>query len=353
MLFAATLALFAAAAAAVPAGSSMVCNADNCLRAIRATKRPGAADCSSYFQTTITPAAVTSSVTSYIYVTNTATQDTTETDTIFQTQTDIEHTTITQTIPYTVTTQVTSYSAGIQKRQETAIPSDIPIYATACSGAVRYSSACSCLGVQATTITASGPTVITTVPVTLTVSTQTVITTVSTDYVTIVDATTVIIETDATATQSTPIATQTDVTYFDKFYIQIQDTSFAGKYLGNQQGVIGPVSADQTPAIFSIVNGVAVTSGQNISIFGSRYILGFPACQVVLPSSGLSSTLTYEDVQMVLDGNGVPKMSVADAGALKPWICVDVFVVSLPNVSVIILLGKTCVQVSIKAVPVF
>jgi len=36
-------------------------------------------------------------------------------------------------------------------RQETVAPTNIPAYASACSGSVRYSSACSCVGVTAMT----------------------------------------------------------------------------------------------------------------------------------------------------------------------------------------------------------
>ncbi|KAE9370085.1 hypothetical protein N431DRAFT_484404 [Stipitochalara longipes BDJ] len=81
-----------AAAAATPA-----CAADNCLRAVRASAFPtrlGTADCSSYFLTTVTGGS-------------------------------------------------------------TVAPSAIPTYASACSGSARYSSACSCVGVTASTIAQS------------------------------------------------------------------------------------------------------------------------------------------------------------------------------------------------------
>jgi hypothetical protein len=45
-----------------------------------------------------------------------------------------------------------------EKRQVTKVPTKIPAYASACSGAVRYSSACSCIGAKHTTITAAVPT---------------------------------------------------------------------------------------------------------------------------------------------------------------------------------------------------
>jgi hypothetical protein len=57
----------------------------------------------------------------------------------------------------------------IDPRQTTVIPSSIPSYASACSGSVRYSSACSCIGVTGVTTTAPAPS--TTVTATATATT--------------------------------------------------------------------------------------------------------------------------------------------------------------------------------------
>ncbi|KAK6514580.1 hypothetical protein TWF281_004778 [Arthrobotrys megalospora] len=92
-----------------PRATTTGCNANNCLRAVRATAfptRPGTADCSSYFSTTI------EEKTSTEYVGG-------------------------------VPTIVTYY--------ETTIPTAIPAYASACDGPVKYSSACSCIGVTPVT----------------------------------------------------------------------------------------------------------------------------------------------------------------------------------------------------------
>ncbi len=51
-------------------------------------------------------------------------------------------------------------------RQVTVIPSSIPTYASGCTDSFRYSSACSCIGVNPTTITASTPTTTVTVSTT-------------------------------------------------------------------------------------------------------------------------------------------------------------------------------------------
>ncbi|EPE29454.1 hypothetical protein GLAREA_00614 [Glarea lozoyensis ATCC 20868] len=114
-----TLALALAATCALAAPSS--CNQDNCLRALLAPARPAAADCSSYLVKTTTPAAAT------------------------------------------VTAVVTSSTAPQSTPAPSAVSATIPTYASACSGVVRYTSACSCVGVTATTVTAVTPTVTVTV----------------------------------------------------------------------------------------------------------------------------------------------------------------------------------------------
>ncbi|MCJ1288018.1 hypothetical protein MMC26_007371 [Xylographa opegraphella] len=57
-------------------------------------------------------------------------------------------------------------SASIEPRQVTVEPSSIPTYASACSGAAGYSSACSCIGVTAAQTTVPAPS--TTVTITYT-----------------------------------------------------------------------------------------------------------------------------------------------------------------------------------------
>jgi hypothetical protein len=46
----------------------------------------------------------------------------------------------------------------LEVRQVTVVPTAIPAYASPCSGSVRYSSACSCVGVTATIVTEPVPT---------------------------------------------------------------------------------------------------------------------------------------------------------------------------------------------------
>lgn len=48
-------------------------------------------------------------------------------------------------------------AAAVEARQVTEVPNQVPIYASACSGTVRYSSACSCAGVTMSTVYAPTP----------------------------------------------------------------------------------------------------------------------------------------------------------------------------------------------------
>lgn len=48
-------------------------------------------------------------------------------------------------------------TASVQKRQATVVPSSVPSYASACSAPGEFASACSCMGITATVITATTP----------------------------------------------------------------------------------------------------------------------------------------------------------------------------------------------------
>ncbi|KAL1850140.1 hypothetical protein VTK73DRAFT_9749 [Phialemonium thermophilum] len=127
------------------------CHADNCLRAVSATRLGASglashlADCSSFLEVTVTPS----------------------TSTVL----------VTETVSVTVTTEillgVTTSSTPLAKRlmtitapdQSTPTPKTVPTYASACSGSVRYASACSCFGATAPTLTAPTPVTTSTVSV--------------------------------------------------------------------------------------------------------------------------------------------------------------------------------------------
>ncbi|KAF6827374.1 hypothetical protein CMUS01_09028 [Colletotrichum musicola] len=132
-----SLVVFAAAASAAVVDNLEArqkgCNADNCLRAVRATRFGTAtmeirmSECSSYLAVTETPSA----------------------STVYITERNVE----------TVTINTRNLN-----RRDAPTPSPtkaIPAYATFCPDAAAYSSACSCFGARATTVTAPPPPVVT------------------------------------------------------------------------------------------------------------------------------------------------------------------------------------------------
>ncbi|KAK8131678.1 hypothetical protein PG984_008116 [Apiospora sp. TS-2023a] len=141
ILITAALLPLALAAAAFEPRNNNGCNADNCARAVTGTRLGSASvsayrqDCTSFMSATVTPPTST--------VTVTTTPDTCDED----------------EAPQTLMRRVH------QKRAEgvTVFPTAVPAYASACSGAVRYSSACSCWGVSAVFTTAPTPVVTVTV----------------------------------------------------------------------------------------------------------------------------------------------------------------------------------------------
>lgn len=130
------------------ANPSSVCFADNCLRGIRGTRlnaKPPLtsrlADCSSFMQATITPDPLS------VYPSPNFPD---------------LYSKITSTTTITATTVTITASPilplKLELRQETEVPTEIPSYATYCSGPSAYSSGCSCAGITQTTLTAPTPT---------------------------------------------------------------------------------------------------------------------------------------------------------------------------------------------------
>ena len=78
----------------------------------------------------------------------------------------LEVTTTTEIEPFTVVVPTTIIAVETDivtlaingKRQQNEARCEIPTYASACSGAVRYSSACSCVGATPSTVFAAAPT---------------------------------------------------------------------------------------------------------------------------------------------------------------------------------------------------
>ncbi|KAK6540660.1 hypothetical protein TWF694_008053 [Orbilia ellipsospora] len=153
--------------AAIASTAAASCLADNCLRAIRASAfptRPGTLDCISYFNRTVT-ANTLLTVTQTVHASTTATANITITITID---------------PPTLTIN--------EKRDATASPTDIPAYASPCSGLSRYSSACSCIGITPVTRIVTPSTVVTvTVSDLITVQTNTITLTATSCYFQLTD----------------------------------------------------------------------------------------------------------------------------------------------------------------------
>jgi hypothetical protein len=146
---------------------------------------------------------------------------------------------------------------SVLKRQITAIPSSVPIYATPCSGTVRYSSACSCLGVTASTKTLPAPIVVVVVTATST----------STVYVTIPATSTFAAVTSVTYTTDV-VATATATC----FVLEVSSGTasagtLVGHYLqliqsGNSEKVV-PTAELNTAAKFSIDEFGDLTANSN------------------------------------------------------------------------------------------
>ncbi|KAK6520960.1 hypothetical protein TWF506_001196 [Arthrobotrys conoides] len=185
-----------------------VCNADNCLRALRATNTPtrlaqASADCTRIIDVTYTPPVVTKTEYSTISQTDTSTIPSTLVKSFSDTQTDVIQATATTDLLTTITIQ-----ANIEKRVATSTSISFPSYATPCSGFYRFSSACSCIGVTPRIITVTAPSTTVTIPVTETIVTS-VTQVVDTTSVTITDATISVTTTATTVTNT--IATTVNV----------------------------------------------------------------------------------------------------------------------------------------------
>jgi hypothetical protein len=148
-------------------------------------------------------------------VTSTTTLSTTTTATSLLSTTSIISTTVSTTetsltVKTTTATTTTTPGLVVLRRQVTVSPSAIPTYASACPDAARYSSACSCWGIFATTVTAASATVTSTVTVPAsTTGTQTSISTVVTTVLTTETATTTGTELQSSTTTEVAISTAT------------------------------------------------------------------------------------------------------------------------------------------------
>jgi hypothetical protein len=132
------------------------CNQDSCARAVNGSRNgldfqfSAKENCSSFLKATVHPATITSTVITTIYL-STATQTSTSTT--------VERITTVYSLIETDFTTVGTITVQLQKRAvtpassaETVQPTSVPAHASPCSGTVRYSSACYCLGITKTTV---------------------------------------------------------------------------------------------------------------------------------------------------------------------------------------------------------
>ena len=161
-------------------GGCQKCVANDCNRQVVAsafTTRHTRADCSSYLASTVTPSAVTISVTVTnaetvaVTVTETVvgTSLATETDTVPVTAVSTEIVTVTQDVFETISAAKTSVVLA-PRIATSLLPNDVPAYASSCTAPGQYSSACSCIGVHPFTVTAVAPSTTVTVTVSPTVT---------------------------------------------------------------------------------------------------------------------------------------------------------------------------------------
>ncbi|KAH7309822.1 hypothetical protein B0I35DRAFT_490443 [Stachybotrys elegans] len=199
---------------------AMVCNADNALRALRATKRAAIATpfCQQYISIPTSTATVT--VTPSTLISSTAIVTETDVYTEFAYETHVYTVTVDKTSIATVTeTVVVPYQ--LSKRTEVPVPDFMQTYP-----ASRISSACSCLVVPSpsTTVTATADRV-----TDYDISTRVTVLSVPTTFTIETSVTTE--ETRLVATVTTTETVSFTATPDSEFYIKSSGGSFVGQYL--------------------------------------------------------------------------------------------------------------------------
>ncbi|OIW30106.1 hypothetical protein CONLIGDRAFT_714525 [Coniochaeta ligniaria NRRL 30616] len=264
--------------------SGAACNADNCLRAIRNVAKPGVPDCQAFMWTTVTPLPITTvqtlsgdlNATETSSITLSTVIPATETSTVEETETETETSTV------IATTQLPPIN---KKRADPTIPA----YASPCSGEVRYSSACSCLGVTASTVILATPIATSTASITethsvtetLTASTEIVTSTATTLTETATDATTtlttLVTSTTTLAAASTPVPTW--------FYIQAVGGTSDGWLLQSQSN-----PSANTPFTF----GSNAANGAQFGLVDGKLFdgNGYPVYYTYNPQSPYTSSVS-------------------------------------------------------------
>lgn len=193
-------------------------------------------------------------ITNVISATATTIVSVIETDTTDATATLTDDVIIGQTSTATLTVTVSDPFDLDARDVTTATPSHIPAYASACSGSVRYSSACSCLGLAARTVTASQPTTTSTVTQAVTPSINTIYSDVATVQVT---------STVATVTETTTYSTEVITTTVNSVIVTELATSVTTETVVATL-VVGP---SPTPTFYLQATYPASDAG-NANVFG-------------------------------------------------------------------------------------
>ncbi|KAF3934450.1 hypothetical protein ABW19_dt0200923 [Dactylella cylindrospora] len=286
------------------------------------------------------------------YATGSATEGVTDTDTIFETATETIYYTLIETVPTTATVTTSVLQTQLAKRQQTQAPSNIPTYASVCSGAYRYSSACSCVGVTATTTTLPAETTTVFVDETVTQLTQTFTTTVATEVVTVVDATNTVGATDATSTVvQTETATTTKYIYLPSqasLAIQVVGGNYGGQYLNADagDGIIRAVPSPGSATQFFLIDGNLYTSRgpAGIGYWGSIVNSYFWAANP-LPITAQTPIIGPDSL-----------MSFSLAGVSVPWTCGSDIWKGGTTITFVqpfygLTYGRICQPVQLRAVP--
>ncbi|MCJ1282496.1 hypothetical protein MMC26_001819 [Xylographa opegraphella] len=179
----------------------------------------------------------------------------------------------------------------LDRRQMTAAPSSIPTYASACSGSVRYSSACSCIGVTRSTTTAPTPVTTTTVTVT-TVQTSDI--TMTSTAMLVVDVTTTILDTATVATATVTECAAPTAT----FVLQAVRGTFDGEY-----GYLTPIGNGGGQDTSGILFG-SLSSASTFSIDAAGHL--FSGNEYANSDAGFPQDFLYFNPADVVAERGYP-----------------------------------------------
>lgn len=157
----------------------------------------------------------------------------------------------------------------VKKRDVLETPTNIPSYASACEGAVGYSSACSCIGVKGTTVTVEDPS--------------------TTKTVTKFEYTTTATEIISTKTETIAVVTAT------AFAIQIQNPNdFPGQYL-KWAPVDGADGLKWTPNASQASKFILQPDGRITSPYGNgeKYLVAYGGSETNTEAQYVLSTVIY------------------------------------------------------------